>query len=307
VDDFKLTNLPPEYSRDAGTAFDSQRRDTVAIPVFWIVLFLSALLHVAALYFLPPLHFALRPAGDPDSPIAVELRPRLQPPPGVPVRAVTAPAPEVAPALVANATPPAAPPVPPVNENAQRAPEAMSSSSPQPEPSAPERSKSPNPGDFASSIEARRRARGESAPAPERSSAAPQRVPDDDVARSNRIIAANLGLGRTPTFGGEPSHGGGVFHVTRLGYSDAEFLFYGWNKDIRRNTSQLIEVRKGEHSDIKLAVIRRMIAIVREHESGDFRWESLRLGRDVMLSARPADNTGLEDFMMREFFESPRP
>lgn len=170
----------------------------------------------------------------------------------------------------------------------------------------PEQVRPPSTGDFASYVESRRRSRGESAPpAPSvRPNTAPPLPPDDDAARSKRIVAANLGLDRAPTFG-ESRPSGGIFQVTRLTYSDAEFLFFGWNKEIRRNTTQRIEVRKGAHSDIKIAVIRRMIAIVREYESEDFRWESQRLGRDVMLSARLADNAGLEDFLMREFFEVP--
>ena len=39
--------------------------------------------------------------------------------------------------------------------------------------------------------------------------------------------------------------------------------------------------------------------------SGDFRWESHRLGRIVILSARPEDSEGLEDFLIREFFGTP--
>src|SRR6185436_7809479 len=126
---------------------------------------------------------------------------------------------------------------------------------------------------------------------------------EDAAARGDRAIAANLGLNRAPTFGPDATKsGGGIFQVQRLGYSDAEFLFYGWNKDIRRNTTQLIEVRKGNNSDIRLAVVRRMIGIIREHETADFVFESQRLGRNVTLSARMQDNAGLEDFMMREFF-----
>jgi hypothetical protein len=87
-----------------------------------------------------------------------------------------------------------------------------------------------------------------------------------------------------------------------MSYDYAEFLFFGWNKDIRRNTTQLIEVRKGSNSDIRIAVVRRMIVIIREHEDADFVFESRRLGRNVTLSARARDTAGLEDFMMREFF-----
>jgi len=91
-----------------------------------------------------------------------------------------------------------------------------------------------------------------------------------------------------------------------MSYDYAEFVFFGWNKDIRRDTAQTIDVRKGAESDIRIAVIRRMIAIIREHENGDFVWESHRLERHVTLSARPRDNAGLEDFLWKEFFEDPR-
>ena len=66
-------------------------------------------------------------------------------------------------------------------------------------------------------------------------------------------------------------------------------------------SKQVIEVRKGDNPDIRIAVIRRMIVIIREHETEDFSWESHRLGREVRLSARASDTAGLEAFMMREF------
>lgn len=127
---------------------------------------------------------------------------------------------------------------------------------------------------------------------------------EDERERHNRIVAANLGLLRTPEFGHDPEAGGGIFQVQRMGFDDAEFIFFGWNKDIRRNSRQLIQVQRGDNSDIRIAVIRRMIAIIRENESGDFVWQSKRLGRDVTLSARPGDNAGLEDFLMRDMFGS---
>ena len=128
---------------------------------------------------------------------------------------------------------------------------------------------------------------------------------EDENARANRITAANLGVGRKPRFGEDTSKGGGIFGIQRLTFDYAEFYFYGWNKDIQRNTSQLIEVRRGSQSDIRLAVVRRMIGIIREHEQGDFLWESRRLGRHVTLSARSIDDAGLESFLMSEFFFDP--
>ncbi|MDB5863019.1 MAG: hypothetical protein JWO70_825, partial [Betaproteobacteria bacterium] len=67
-----------------------------------------------------------------------------------------------------------------------------------------------------------------------------------------------------------------------------------------------IEVRKGSNSDIRIAVVRRMIGIIRDHEQGDFVWESRRLGRNVDLSARQRDTAALEAFLMKEFFEDDR-
>ena len=69
----------------------------------------------------------------------------------------------------------------------------------------------------------------------------------------------------------------------------------------------MIEVRRGDNATIELAVVRRMISIIREHESGDFVWKSQRLGRELTLSARVSDNAGLEEVLLREFFSAPRP
>lgn len=140
-------------------------------------------------------------------------------------------------------------------------------------------------------LDARRRARGE----------APSPPVESEAERRDRIVASNLGQDAR-ALSIDPRRGGGMFQIQRLGYDRAEFLFYGWNKDIRRNSSQLIEVRKGDNPDIRIAVARRMIAIIREHEQGDFEWRSYRLGRVVTLSARREDNAGLEEFMLREFF-----
>jgi len=175
---------------------------------------------------------------------------------------------------------------------------------PAPVPPAPSRAAPQD--DFASYIEARRRAREASTPQALQPSMPGLPKAEDEEARANRIVAANLGLGRKPAFGEDTTKGGGIFQIQRMSYDYAEFLFYGWNKDIRRNSAQLIEVRKGNHSDIRVAVVRSMIRIIRDHEQGDFLWESQRLGRNVMLSARPVDDAGLVSFLMREFFGDPQ-
>jgi hypothetical protein len=180
-----------------------------------------------------------------------------------------------------------------------------------PPPTPPERSPAPSPApsappaaDLASLIEARRRARGESVPSAPAESAPSPAPAEDPNTRANRIAAANLGLDRKPSFdSGQSRRGGGVFQIERIGYDYAEFYFYGWNKDIRRNTQQLIEVRKGSNPDIRIAIVRRMIGIIRDYETGDFVWDSQRSGRKLTLSARQRDNAGLEEFLMHEFFD----
>jgi hypothetical protein len=67
----------------------------------------------------------------------------------------------------------------------------------------------------------------------------------------------------------------------------------------------VIEVDAGLGGDVDLAIVRRMIALIRTHYTGDFNWESHRLGRVIVLSARLEDTEGLEDFLSREFFDTP--
>ncbi len=283
------------------------RRDGVTIPTIWVALALSLLIHVAVMWqWLPRIR--LPSLDEPErSEARGQLTLRLAPPPGPP----PAPPPPTAlrtppsPTLKARppgaaARPPPAPPVIALNRPARGIPSAA------PSDTAPMPARPPADGDLASYIEARRRARAEPTPAASPGSVLNAPPVEDDKARANRLAAANLATQRKLTFGYDPSNSGGVFQIRRLGYESAEFVFYGWDKEIRRNTAQQIEVRKGGNSDIRIAVVRRMIAIIREYEQGDFLWESRRLDRNLTLSARPRDNAGLEEFMMHEFFDDPR-
>lgn len=96
----------------------------------------------------------------------------------------------------------------------------------------------------------------------------------------------------------------GIFQIIDKGVQTGRFSFRGWNNDPRQSTWRTYEVDAGVGGDIELALIRRMIAIIREHYSGDFNWESHRLGRTVVLSARPQDTANLERFLMKEFFNT---
>lgn len=243
------------------------------------------------------------------SPLIVQIVPRASPPPAV--RRPPMPEAQRRPPPVAKAAPPKpaprpkpAPQVLARKEPAPKAPVVAAPSVPAP-PARPPAARAPE-GDLSAFVEARRRARGESSPPAPPPAPSGAGSAEEANARATRLAAANLGSDQKPTFGSDPRKGGGVFTIERLGYDSAEFTFYGWNKDIQRNTLQLIEVRKGTESDIRVAVVRRMISLIREQEKEDFVWESKRLGRNLLLSARLKDTGGLEDFLMREFFEDPR-
>jgi len=288
--------------------------DGVTIPTIWVAFALSLLIHFAALWqWLPKLRL-LSPdeskAGASNNPLIVRLAPSPSPPLSS-KRSIQPPAPTIVarPRIVA-APPPPKPPVIALNQpppKIESPPPNIQSPPPTvPVLSAPAPARPPAEGDLTSYIEARRRARAQSAPDASGESVANAQPVEDDKARSKRIVADNLGSPQAQTFGYDPAQGGGVFQIVRMGYDYAEFTFRGWNKDMRRNTQQQIEVRKGDNSNIRIAVVRKMISIIREYEQEDFVWDSYRLGRSLRLSARARDNAGLEDFMLREFFDDQR-
>ncbi|MDO9150373.1 MAG: hypothetical protein Q7U33_03235 [Methylotenera sp.] len=96
----------------------------------------------------------------------------------------------------------------------------------------------------------------------------------------------------------------GIFEITSKSSRHATFVFKGWTNDYSNARLQYFEVEASTGQDIRLSIIKRMIALIREHYQGDFTWESHRLGRSVTQSARLEDNAGLEDFLMMEFFGS---
>ncbi|HEX6794931.1 MAG TPA: hypothetical protein VF304_13865 [Casimicrobiaceae bacterium] len=309
----------------------ARRHDVVTIPTIRLAFVLSLLVHAALLWLVWPQLRSLTQAREHDgaSSLAVELVPRKEkiasaaPPPSPPSPPIAA----VVPQRPVEAKPPprkpttARPPPPrrPPPVIAQRAPApaiappplppraAPPLPAPNPAPVAPPLQAPPTPPavapaqDLASYVAARRAARGEAPETP----AAPSASTESDTARRDRIVAANLGLNRTPTFGNDTRSAGGLFQITEIGYDDARFYFFGFDKAIGRNARQLIEVRKGDAPDIRIAMVRKMIAIIRENVSGDFVWVS-RFGSTVTLSARPGDAAGLEDYILRDVFPDAR-
>ena len=94
----------------------------------------------------------------------------------------------------------------------------------------------------------------------------------------------------------------GIFEITSLGSNNATFTFLGWVGDFSASHRQYFNVEASRGEDVRRVMVRRMISLIREHYQGDFNWESHRMARTIVLSARPEDSAGLEDFLMLEFF-----
>lgn len=275
--------------------FDESRdqHEFVTVRTLWVTIALSVLVHLFALVFVLEQTHLLTPSDEQPDLASERLQVRLAATPATPApAAVPSPAPPRE--IVALPKPPARPPRP--AEHKEQPPEVIASTTPKPAlPAppvpAPARPSPPVESDLWAYMQARRRERGASeAPAVDSQSPEP-----------NVNLAANLPTPATGVATPDPRRGGGIFEIKSTRYDDSSFLFYGWNKDMGRRTPQLIEVRKGDNSDMCIAIVRRMISIIREHEKGDFVWESGRRGDKVWLSARPADNAALEDYLMRDF------
>jgi hypothetical protein len=285
------------------------RDNVITVRVIWVAFALSLLVHVAALWTSPPLmrSLTLDPAAraEPAAALVARLAPRSAPREIAPPAAPPAPpSPASSPARQrATRLPPAAPapsPPPPIatSEPVPRVAPAPTA----PTTEAPAVASPPVETDLSAFVAARRRARGEPTITAAQGGEPDAPPVESEKERLNRTVTANLGLNKVPTFGDDPRRGGGMFQLRRLGSEDADFYFNGWNQDIGRVAKQLIEVRRGTNPDIRLAVVRKIIEIIRAHEPGDFIWVSRRLGRQVTLSARPGDTAALEDFIMRDFF-----
>jgi hypothetical protein len=179
---------------------------------------------------------------------------------------------------------------------------AMPGPPPTPPPVAPPEPRPTPPMDMMAAVNAareRRQAaeqalRGENAASRERSR---ERTPAEQATANLNRNLQTLAPGYEGT--------GGVFQILSMGHRSSTFAFNGWKVEAKKRWREVIEVEAPPQGDIELATVRRMIQLIRTYYSGDFNWESQRLGRVVPLSARVEDSAGLEEFMMREFFGTP--
>jgi hypothetical protein len=263
--------------------FESQRRRSA------IGFALSLLLHAALLLFAleHAVNTPLKESGFfPDAPLVVNLLPPADA--SRATQAAARPARTPPPASKAHPTPiRKKPPQHPAPQLAQK-------SAPAPSAAPPARSQAV-PADMMDMLAAardRRRAAGipDANDAPDE---APADKDPDAVAREN-VAFSMQSRGRNDS--------GGVFQVTSRGVRTAELIFRGWDVRRRNVTRQAFEIDAGLNGDIDTAIVRKMIELIRQQKKGDFNWESRRLGRVVVLSARPQDDAELEAFLKKDFF-----
>ncbi|MFS2112805.1 hypothetical protein [Herbaspirillum frisingense] len=261
----------------------------------------SVLVHAAVFLFVraklnetPPPRFDQ--PGRPDAPLQVSL---IRPPTPAPVAQPEPPKPAPEP-------PKKQPPLPrkPVTKPATRphAAQAARQASPQrslPVTPAPS-SASPAPAqaapadDFMTFTNRNRQKReaAEQEAAQENAAARAAENPSaNDIARANIAFQDRRGRGTN-----------GVFQIISMGPRVAQYSFRGWTTDQRRSQNQLIEVDAGFGGNVQLAVVDSMIALIRKYYTGDFNFDSQKLGRVVTLSARQEDTKGLQNFLLNEFF-----
>ena len=96
----------------------------------------------------------------------------------------------------------------------------------------------------------------------------------------------------------------GIFQVRDVGLHTAQLSFKGWKNNYNNARLEIFDVQAKPGETIELAIVRKMILIIRKDYSGDFEWESQRLGRSITKSARIEDTAELEQFLMREMFQN---
>lgn len=99
----------------------------------------------------------------------------------------------------------------------------------------------------------------------------------------------------------------GIFEITgpanlNASSPNATFSFLGWTSSLSNARREFFEVETSSGQDVRLIMVRRMIELIRTHYQGDFDWQSQRLGRTIVKSARVEDSAELEEFLMQEFF-----
>ena len=264
-------DLPP--IGDAHLKLSISRNTTIALMV-------SLVLHAIVLFFVLP-----------------QLKPKASPPKSNVIN-ITLLNPEPAPVPMPSPAPeppkPEQKPTPPKHQKtvkqqaanpkviATPAPQANQQTFTPTPPKAPERS--PEATDMMALVNANRQRReGDSRAYPEPS------LPMEDA--RDAVIKKNLAQQGT----------NGIFQIKEINLRTAQFTFRGWKSNYGNARLELVDVQAGPNEGIEIAIVRKMIVVIRRDYSGDFHWLSPRYG-DVIKSARIEDTAELEKFLMEEFF-----
>lgn len=93
-----------------------------------------------------------------------------------------------------------------------------------------------------------------------------------------------------------------TFEIRQIGVREGTFIFNGTH-DGRERWREVYTVDAGEGGNVRVALVKKIAAVIRKYKSGDFEFDSRRLGHRVQLSGRPSDDAALEAFLMKEFFD----
>ena len=281
--------------------FHAKKSNTIELRInrsLLLAIVFSLLVHLLALFA-----FNFQRLLDNPRVQATPITVRLSLPPSPP-RAQTPPPPPIQPPVQSKPRPKPVPkvakksPEPKVIATDKPAPFAVEAPAPVPArpspPPSPPANQASAPTDMMSYVNAARERRQQTEGEAEKINAAAvarERKPSEDELR-DEIIKRNLKSGTS-----------GIFQIVNMGPHSAQFVFKGWTNDFSNARREFVQVEAGPDEDIKRNVVRKMIELIRRYYTGDFNWDSQRLGRVVVLSARPEDNAGLEDFLILEFFK----
>ncbi len=153
----------------------------------------------------------------------------------------------------------------------------------------------PDVTDMSQMVEAARRRRG-AVESPATESA------ESENAQAKARAMANIMGAQGRNAAGEREDSGGIFDVKNQTFNSADLKFRGWNTNFKRRWLSQVKVELGSEIDIENAVVTKMIELIRKEKTGDFEWESHRLGRVVKMSARKEDEAELRAFLLKEMY-----
>lgn len=115
--------------------------------------------------------------------------------------------------------------------------------------------------------------------------------PLSEDAKRDAIIQNNLNT----------SDGGLIAILSRSRYQ-ATIGFRLWKLGFNTNRILNYTVNVTRESDLKMAIVRKIIEVLRQEAPDTFPYESYALKRTVTLSAKPEDNAELESFLFQDLF-----